>query len=229
MFIVQNADCRFNYIIMGLHMKFRKSFQYLTIAFLAIFFQTSCGTQKQSFAESLVDEAGMPKPILLNLLDVMKIEHKGDLNSIVEETQKNWLRKPGQERWDIDPNQFKELEEAARPFLGQLEISSEKRPLESDYKGVLLLGATSATQKKRYEFMNKLGIHASKYYYLVGERDLDPSNESPEKLKEVFGDIDFSDWRTEANVMEKIIILFPNSKENIVVSAPKKLNASDNG
>lgn len=215
-----------HFIMIRLDMRFRKSIQYVAIALLAIFIQTSCTNRQESFALSLVDETGRPQEVLLNLLNVMKIEHLGNLNSIIEETQKAWLRKPGQERWDIDPNQFKALEESARPFLEQLKIQDEKKPKNQDCKGILLLGATSKTQKKRYDFMNALDINASKYYYLVGERDLDPSVESPENLKKIFGEIDIADLRTETNVIQKIINVFPNSKENIVASAPKKLNAS---
>ncbi|MBP6870263.1 hypothetical protein KBC04_05245 [Candidatus Babeliales bacterium] len=50
----------------------------------------------------VLNQQGRPCFALLQLLTLTGIEHDSSLESIVHATQKNWLRKPGSERWEMD-------------------------------------------------------------------------------------------------------------------------------
>ena len=48
-----------------------------------------------------INNQNKPSPELLELLSLLNVAHDGTLESIVKETQKNWLRSPGKERWKV--------------------------------------------------------------------------------------------------------------------------------
>lgn len=53
----------------------------------------------------LLNAQSKPTPALQSLLQLMNVEHDGSLASIVEKTQKEWLRAAGKERWQIEEMQ----------------------------------------------------------------------------------------------------------------------------
>src|SRR3989344_6686161 len=80
-------------------------------------------------------------PALLQLLEVTGVSHDGTLSSIVEETQKHWLRPIGIERWEMT-DLDKETREKVFVLADQLGFIQECRPTQKEYDYAILLGAT---------------------------------------------------------------------------------------
>jgi len=92
----------------------------------------------------------------------------------ISETQKQWLRKPFQERWEMV-----ELPSQERDFV--LKWAKEQgmfapwRPSCTSYDKALILGATAPRMQTRLEYLKKLwneGIRFSEIVWLTGERAL---------------------------------------------------------
>ena len=96
--------------------------------------------------------------------------------NLIEETQRHWLRKPGQERWEME-----ELSQNQKDFVlrwcENQGLFSEWRPLEKNYDKALILGATTSTMQKRLGFLKQLweeGTRFQEIVWLTGDRPLDP-------------------------------------------------------
>jgi hypothetical protein len=94
---------------------------------------------------------------------------------IVAETQKQWLRKPNQERWEMA-----ELSLEQRLFV--LNWAAEQglfdawRPAYNTYDKALILGAATPRMQMRLDYLKQLwneGIRFSKVVWLTGDRPLD--------------------------------------------------------
>lgn len=109
---------------------------------------------------------------LCQLASGLGIDLGGDL---IAETQKQWLRKPGQERWEMA-----ELSPELKNFVIQ---SAEKMGLYSrwipsctTYDKALILGTTVPLMQKRLNYLKDLwdqGIRFNEIVWLTGERPLD--------------------------------------------------------
>ena len=95
--------------------------------------------------------------------------------NIIEETQKRWLRKPGQERWDLD-----EIMAEQRVFV--LNWAKENgffaawKPSCQVYDKALILGATTSRMQMRLDYLKQLwsqGIRFNEIVWLTGLRPLD--------------------------------------------------------
>lgn len=95
---------------------------------------------------------------------------------IIAETQKQWLRQAGQERWDL-----KELSSDQKQFV--LTWASEEgfftawQPIDSFYDKALILGATTGHMQMRLDFLKQLweeGVRFREVVWLTGERPLVP-------------------------------------------------------
>lgn len=119
--------------------------------------------------------ASVVTPPLLELLDLTQVSHDGTLASIVEGTQKKWLRPAGKERWettDLDADKRVKVLELAE----QIGFIDEVRPTETQYDYVLLLGATVFRMEARLNYMVKLwkeGVQFKHVVILTGMRPLD--------------------------------------------------------
>jgi len=114
-----------------------------------------------------IDPAALSK-----LATALKIPSDADL---IEETQKQWLRKPGQERWEIA-----ELSPDQRLFVlnwaKKQGLFDAWRPLYSVYDKALILGATTSCMQMRLDFLKQLyneGIRFKEIVWLTGDRPLD--------------------------------------------------------
>ena len=96
--------------------------------------------------------------------------------NLIEETQRRWLRRAGQERWDMA-----ELSSEQRQFV--LDWAEREgffapwKPLERSYDKALILGATTGHMRMRLEFLKQLweeGVRFKEVVWLTGERPLDP-------------------------------------------------------
>lgn len=124
------------------------------------------------FATPIV-ERGVSSIALTELTSALGIAKDANL---VEETQKQWLRKTGKERWEME-----ELSAEKRQFVlnwaDKQGIFSACKPTKVHYDKVLILGATTPNMQKRLLFVKKLwqeGVRFEELVWLTGDRPLDP-------------------------------------------------------
>ncbi len=109
------------------------------------------------------------------------------LQDAVNETQKNWLRKPSQERWHIE-EQFETQRGKFIPLFKQLGIMQEVRPTKKHYKYAVLLGATIYRTRTRLAYLIDIynsGVTFDHIIILGGQRPLDPSIERTQDLVQI--------------------------------------------
>ncbi len=115
---------------------------------------------------------------LYTLLDICGVEHDGTLPSIVQATQSAWLRKPGQERWQVAEKDFGERNNGQiRYLIERMGFIQEKAPEGTRYTYCLILGATLPAMQKRLRYVRSLweqGVRFEQIVILTGDRDLDP-------------------------------------------------------
>ncbi len=165
--------------------------QFSKIVFLSVLLLTvSTGCFKSDTAKPYIDPTeyvlpnNMLSPALKNILEITNIPHDGTLESVVQETQKVWLRKPGTERWQME-KKFEELRPQLEVAFKQLGILDEIKPSHNTYDTALILGATLSTIRNRLAYALELwksGIRFDSLVFLVGERPLDPEKESRQEL-----------------------------------------------
>lgn len=124
---------------------------------------------------------------LKQLLTVMEVPNDGTLPSIVEATQKTWIRSAGKERWHIENNLSEIQAKAVMDFCSKNRFFIEIMPTKKSYDYAVILGATVATMKKRIGFLEKIaqsGVDFKQVVLLSGARPLDLKIETaPEGCK----------------------------------------------
>ena len=130
----------------------------------------------------LIDEN--VSPTLKKILEVTNITHDGNLQSVVEATQKAWLRKAGTERWDVDDS-FEKLHDQLYPLFKELGILEEITPSKKVYDYGVVLGAMVTRIRDRLNLMLRAfesGVRYKKLIIQVGDRERHPEKESKEVL-----------------------------------------------
>lgn len=133
----------------------------------------------------LYEKNGKINPTLLSLLQTVSISHANTLESIVDSTQKSWLRKSGQERWDLSNTYSQALNSLIVNHCLELNMINEIIPSRNHFNYALVMGASLETIRNRFAFLLKLidnGITFDSIVFLTGQRSLDPTLESSEKL-----------------------------------------------
>lgn len=94
---------------------------------------------------------------------------------IVTETQKRWLRKLNQERWEVA-----ELSSDQRSFVLNWGIEqglyAPQKPVSKSYDKALILGATTSRMQMRLHYLKQLweeGVRFDEIVWLTGDRPLD--------------------------------------------------------
>ncbi len=158
-------------------------------------------------AHSLVDNSLKPTTQFKKLLEVTNIKD-GDLQFLVDQTQKKYLRKPGTERWDID-NADAKNHDAIRQALKDLDYLDEISPAQEEYDYIVLFGALAARIKQRLEYLIELlkdGIKTKKIIVLGSERPANKEFESAAKLSELFGrEVSEDEKHTEYTIMKELV------------------------
>ncbi len=114
---------------------------------------------------------------LSQLTDLFNIPHDAD---IISETQKLWLRKAGQERWEmteISPEKKRFVLDWAK----QQGLFSPWEPTCKTYDKALILGATTSRMQMRLDYLKKLWIQGTRFdeiIWLTGDRPLDKTVDS---------------------------------------------------
>jgi len=158
---------------------------------LSVLIITGSGCQRptdsgrRGFATSLLsDERGTLKPEVFDLLRMFNVNHDGTLEGIVNQTQKQWLRQKGKERWEIE-DVFADKRESAMPLFEKLQVTHEIKPTKNFYRYALLLGATVSRVRNRLAYLINLwskGIRFEELVFLGGQRPLAPKLESKDVL-----------------------------------------------
>lgn len=97
-------------------------------------------------------------------------------SDIVAETQKRWLRKPGQERWEqteLSPEQ----KLLVLDWAEKQGFFASWKPFCEKYETALILGATTSRMQTRFDYLRELwdqGVRFNEIVWLTGERPLDP-------------------------------------------------------
>ncbi len=118
-----------------------------------------------------------PSQPLLSLLSLLNIKHDGSLKSIVDATQKEWLRAPGTERWQMDEIAIAKRDELIQ-LLNTLGCIEEVTPSRMEYDYALVLGAATPRVQLRFNYLITLwnsGVRFKTIVFLGGQRPLDPT------------------------------------------------------
>ena len=193
-------------------------------------------------ANLIIDQDGKPKACLLDLLKSTGIEHDETLGDIVKQTQANWIRKPGQERWDLASDQIPtELME----IFDKCGCIGDVGPVACEYDYVLVMGALASRMRTRLGYALELckTIKCKKLVLLTGQR---PRNVQLETEKDILGVgldhdqlVKKSDFKwdgilpqTESGIMQllyeqaDVSADFKQQVQVVLVDAPMKLNAA---
>ena len=119
-------------------------------------------------------------PALQKILLITNVTHYGSLESVVNATQKAWLRKPGIERWHMGDT-YQKFDQQLAPLFKELGMQNEIKPSQEKYDYVLILGDTVNCLRTRFAYALdqwQKGIRFSTLVFLVGERPLldDPAH-----------------------------------------------------
>jgi hypothetical protein len=214
--------------------------------FCVLVFLCSCAkdtVQLQGAHSSIViDENGHPTAAMARLLEVLAVKHDGTLKSIVDATQKQWLRPAGTERWELVDTMSAETIEQVKPLFKELGFIDEVRPSKKHYTYALLLGSRESNFIHRLAYLidnwNK-GMRFDQLVLLAGQRDLMEEETLDVVLQSdaiVISDHEelkskWSSVKTEKDMMQEILaqcVLPKEMREKTVITvvdAPKKLVA----
>ena len=98
-----------------------------------------------------------------------------DDDGLVQQTQTHWLRKPGQERWQMDALD-PEKAQFVISWAEEQQLFEEWRPSSLAYEKALILGATTGRMQGRLDYLIILwneGVRFQEIVWLTGERPLD--------------------------------------------------------
>ena len=135
-------------------------------------------------SQTLSSPLNTPPPDLLKLLATLGIQHDGTLVGINKIAQEKFLRKPGQERWEME-DIYEDKRSLILPLLEKLVVIHAVFPSSRHYGTIIIHGAVVETMRQRLKFLDMLwaqGIRGDEIVFLTGERPLDPTLENEEKL-----------------------------------------------
>lgn len=131
-----------------------------------------CQLSYDQVESRLFDGGGRPTKELSQLLDVLKLEHSGTLQDIVDVTQKRLLGPTNRERWEFD-DPLADKKEELLPLFKKLGLIDEIRALKTHYDYVFLLGSRTESVRKRLKFLidewNR-GVRFNTIVLLTGHR-----------------------------------------------------------
>jgi hypothetical protein len=95
--------------------------------------------------------------------------------NLVEQTQKRWLRKPSEERWELK-ELFEEQKNYVLCWARQNHFFEPWKPSSRAYEQALILGSTTSSMQARLDYLTSLweeGVRFEVVFWLTGERPLD--------------------------------------------------------
>jgi len=156
----------------------------LAVAMTTMTLLNGCSFAQERATQSTVTQKEIISPTLLEILEVTQVKHEGNLKSIVDATQKAWLRPAGVERWQMGET-YKEQGPTLYPLFKRMGIMDDVNPTQKNYDYGVILGALVSRVRQRLasavEAWNN-GVRFTHLVFLVGARPLDPEKESERDL-----------------------------------------------
>lgn len=121
----------------------------------------------------ILDQAGKPTQLFQDILCAAHINHANSLASIVEATQKAWLRPAHVERWDM-ANTQDDSNERLVSLLSELHFNQEIAPTDTTYDYVLVLGDTLNGMRLRFSYaltLWNIGVRFNNLFFLTSQRE----------------------------------------------------------
>lgn len=184
-----------------------KNRYYTLLFFGSLCFFLGCFSDEKSTLPIIVQEHKIVNSDLLKLLVLTGVEHDGTLSDIVQKTQAAWLRKPNQERWDMDAY-ISGHEAEIQAVLAKLGMRYSIKPKLKEYDYVVILGALFSTMTLRFQYAIDLwnqGVRYKKIVLLAGARPVvESQGENKEKFIQWLGhDFDHDyELNTEADLIK---------------------------
>ncbi len=105
---------------------------------------------------------------LASYLDIPQTE-------IIQELQRSWLRKPGQERWEMEELSF-DQKQLVLNWAKKQRLFESWEPSCNTYDKALILGGSTSCMESRLNYLKKLWIQGTRFHeivWLTGDRPLD--------------------------------------------------------
>ena len=132
-----------------------------------------CFARQDAYTFSVFTQDKKPKPELQRLLTLTGVTHEDSISSIVNATQKAWLRKPGTERWHMSAVCL-ENEDAVWGQLRAMGFIDTVVPAKKSYRYLVVLGSLFDSVKLRFknaiECIKERDVTVEKIVFLVGNR-----------------------------------------------------------
>jgi hypothetical protein len=156
----------------------------LTIIFIGgILQKLSSRTIPLDRSELILTPDNKPTPALTDLLFFFN-QPLMNFSELVAYTQREWLRKPGLERWQVE-EKYEESRQILIPLFQKLGMIDNVKPIKKEYCYVLILGATVDRVRSRLFHLQKLCEQGIKFDFIIllgGQRPLDKEIESEAHL-----------------------------------------------
>ena len=179
----------------------------LPVFFLVVLL-SNCMTPQKSLDSAVVEQDGKPTQAVVKLLELTGVQHDGTLSDVVQKTQDQWLRKPNQERWDME-KYASENEYEIRQQFDSLGMNKGLIPKYQEYDYAIILGALFGRITLRLQYAIDLwqqGIRFKRLVFLGGARPVvESQGENKQKFMEFFGLDSLDDEavpKTEAEIMK---------------------------
>lgn len=127
------------------------------------------------------------RPHFHSVFDALGIKVENTVEAMNQYAQDNFLRKPGEERWQMAQSQYEKKRHKLIPALKGLWLYQKVAPrVGAKYDYAVVLGATVPSMRKRLYFLQeafeKYNITFGSVVFLVGQRPLSPDVESKDIL-----------------------------------------------
>jgi len=164
----------------------RQFLLFLTLTCSLCFCVSQTAYMPATLKEVSLLESSVNKKIKITkeILDFFNIEYEDTFDGIVKATNTHFLRKKGQERWQMPPIKVED-EKKLLDLIHKMGLIEEIKPKHKHYKYVFLMGSTTDTFRQRLFYLAHLynqGITFDHIDVLSGNRSLDPAIESKESV-----------------------------------------------
>lgn len=201
----------------------KKSFIVLLMAFVCLL--GDCLTKNHAKQVVIVNQQQEVADSVLQILELTGIEYDGSLADIVAQTQQSWLRKPDQERWQMEQEVI-EHEQSIKHVFDTLGLYTAVEPTYQEYDYVLILGALFSRIKDRLAYVLYLwnkGVRFKQIVFLGAARPaVAAQGENMQEYLDWIGrdGLDMQEPQTETDVMKFVYhhMSMPDEVKNLPVT-----------
>jgi len=170
---------------------------------------------KSNRFDNLIHTNGVPSPTIQELFNILGKPCPKDLKDLNEYAQREWIRKEGVERWDLDQQK---LDQKFMPVFKKLGLIDEIKPEKKQFEYAFIMGALAERMKIRIAYLEKLKNEGYVFNHIVLLAGLRPAN----AIKE-------PEWvgKTEADIMMDLYKKSSLPQDRVqLVCAPMKIDSS---